>query len=536
MKATYIDYSETNSFSNAVIRYLDQDPELAPFISYQPTVEGFARLLENKKVVADRQVLVNVLREQYAGMANDPTLNAVAENIRLLSLDSTFTITTGHQLNLFTGPLYFIFKIATAIKLAKDLKIQFPAQNFVPVYWMATEDHDFEEINHTYIGGKKIEWLFDAKGATGRLSTKDIIKAVKEYTAVLGVSQNADKLCQIIESAYLDHPTLASATRYLVTAIFKDYGLVILDADHIELKKQFSDIIQQDITRQNSYKNITSSIEKLASAGLQAQVHPREINFFYLQDELRERLVYENGQYHVLNTAISFSESQLNDEINSHPERFSPNVVMRPLYQELILPNIAYVGGGAEVVYWLELKENFQYYKIDFPILVLRNSALMAGSKFGANLKKLGLSAPELFLPCEELKKHWVIRNSVHTLNLEQELQEFKELFANLKLRVHRIDPTLAVSTETLRARLERAIHNLEKKLIRAEKRNYSESLNRIGNMKQSLFPKAGLQERSENFGLFYVRYGNDFIASLIESFKPLEFKFTILQEENITN
>ena len=532
MKATYIDYSETSSFSDTVIRYIDQDPKLTPFISYKPTLDGLEQLLANKKVKADRQVLVKILREQYSEIlkAKDPDLQLVSENIELLSRETTYTVTTGHQLNLFTGPLYFIFKIVTAINLARELKSKFAEKNFVPVYWMATEDHDFEEINHTYIAGKKIAWPIETKGATGKISTLNIAAAVKEYTAVLGVSENADKLCGIIETAYLKHSTLASATRFLVNELFKAYGLVILDADQPELKQQFTEIIKEDIIGQNSFQTINSSIEKLSEAGIEAQVNPREINFFYLLNGLRERLVFENNRYVVLNTDISFSEEELKTDIQSHPEHFSPNVVMRPLYQEVILPNIAYVGGGAEVVYWLELKENFAYYGIDFPILILRNSGLIGGNKAEQAMKKLDLSPADLFKSAEELKKQWVINHSQHVLNLTDEWLEFKCLFEKIKLRAHKIDPTLSASTEAIRARLEKAIHNLEKKLVKAEKRNHSEALNRIDTFKQKLFPNGGLQERSDNFGLFYVQYGEEFINSLIETFTPLDFKFTILQ------
>ena len=532
MKATYIDYSQTNSFSPAVIRYINQDPDLTPFISYQPTIEGFTKILQDKTVVADRAALVKVLQEQYSGFITPEYQGSklVAANIDLLSRNSTYTITTGHQLNLFTGPLYFIFKIVTAINLARELKRSFPDKDFVPVYWMATEDHDFAEINHTHIAGKKITWSYDAKGATGRLSTAQIASVIKEYTAVLGISENSEKLCSIIENAYLNHPTLASATRYLVNELFKDYGLVIIDADHRELKKQFAEIIEQDLIEQNSFKAISSSIEQLAAARIESQVNPREINFFYLKNGLRERIVYENNRYEVLNTQISFSESELKQEIHSHPERFSPNVVMRPLYQEVILPNLAYVGGGAEVVYWLELKQNFINYGIDFPILILRNSALLGSGKLELAMKKLELSPADLFKPAEELKSQWVLRHSEHTLNLEEESKEFKCLFERIKLRTHKIDPTLAASTEAVRARLEKAILRLEKKLIKAEKRNHSDALRKIDNFKASLFPKGALQERSENFGLFYVAHGEEFIASLVDSFKPLDFKFTILQ------
>ncbi|NEU09820.1 bacillithiol biosynthesis cysteine-adding enzyme BshC [Flavihumibacter sp. R14] len=533
MKATYIEYSETNSFSPGLISYINQDPELTPFISYQPDIEGFRKLLSNKETKADRRALTSVLKDQYAGIiaSGSPSQKAVTDNIDLLSKETTYTVTTGHQLNLFTGPLYFIFKIVTAINLARELKVNFPDKDFVPVYWMATEDHDFEEINHTYIGGKKITWEHDAKGATGRICTKELGSIIKEYTGVLGISENSLKLAEIIESAYAQ-PNLAAATRYLVNALFKDYGLVIIDADHPALKKQFANIIQQDIIQQNSFKTINSSIEKLEAAGVHAQVNPREINFFYLEDNLRERIVYEDDKYRVLNTDIAFSEGELKQEIQSHPERFSPNVVMRPLYQEVILPNIAYVGGGAEVVYWLQLKATFEYYKVDFPILILRNSALVDKGKSGRIMNQLNLSPADLFKSAEELKKQWVIRHSEHTLNLADEWQEFKCLFERIKLRTHKIDPTLSPSTEAVKARLEKAIKNLEKKLIRAEKRNHSDSLKRIDNLKNSLFPNGVLQERIENFGLFSVHNGDEFIDSLINTFKPLDFKFTILQEE----
>jgi len=537
MKATYIDYSETNSFSTGLISYLEQDPGLAAFISYQPDIDGFKQLLSNKKVIADRQQLVSILKEQYAGIegnkVSDQTL--VSDNVELLLKETTYTVTTGHQLNLFTGPLYFIFKIVTAINLAKELKANFPDKDFIPVYWMATEDHDFEEINHTYIGGKKISWQHDAKGATGRIRTEELAAVVKEYTGILGISENAVELAKIVAAAYAQ-PTLAEATRHLVNALFCDYGLVIIDADHPTLKKQFSDIIFRDITGQNSFQAISTTIEQLQSAGIHPQVNPREINFFYLKDSLRERIVYENDQYQVLNTDITFSEEELKQDIASHPEHFSPNVVMRPLYQEVILPNVAYVGGGAEIIYWLELKSTFDYYQVDFPILILRNSALLDKGKSERAIEQLGLSPGDLFKSAEELKKQWVLQHSEHTLNLADEWQEFKCLFKRIKLRTHKIDPTLSSSTEAVKARLQRAINNLEKKLIRAEKRNYSDSLKRIDNLKESLFPQGGLQERIENFGLFYASDGKEFINSLIKTFKPLDFKFTILQKEKATS
>ena len=530
MKATYIDYSETHSFSKGLIRYLANDPELAHFSSERADIQGFRNLITRKKTLAGREILVEVLNEQYSRIGH-PTNTSVKENIALLLNDNTYTVCTGHQLNLFTGPLYFIFKIVTAINLAKELKSNFPDKNFVPVYWMATEDHDFAEINHTYISGKKISWDHETAGATGRLQTAGIEKVIKEYQGILGISENAEYLSNLISKAYIEHKNLADASRYLVNALFEDYGLLILDADDTRLKKQFSSIIADDIIQQNSFKNITEANNKLAEKGIKTQVNPREINFFYLLDGLRERIVFENEKYSILNSKISFSEESIRQEINHHPERFSPNVVMRPLYQEVILPNLAYIGGGAEVIYWLQLKQNFDHYGVDFPVLLLRNSAMFSSLNLESKLKRLDLSMKDIFKNVENLKKEWVLNHTEHALNLQDEWQELSSIFERIKLRTYKIDPSLSPSSEAVKARLHRAIKNLELKLMKAEKRNFSDALSQIDLVKTTLFPKGGLQERSENFGLFYVKHGKNFIQTLIENFKPLDLKFTILEE-----
>ncbi len=393
MEASCIDYKDTGSFSPTVIDYLENNPELRSFYSYRPDPKGFAELFENKKVIADRDILVNVLKKQYGIESESPEVRksgsddlqlkvsppagggdlegattadlngAVLQNITLLQSPNTFTITTGHQLNIFAGPLYFIYKIVTAIKLSRQLKEAFLDKNFVPVYWMASEDHDFAEINYTNIGGKKVHWWYEASGATGRINPETMRQALNQYKGALGIEKHANELAEIVETAYTKFDKLADATRYLVNALFGQYGLVVIDADDHEFKQQFAPIIEQDIIEQSSFKNISATNEQLQKLGVHIQVNPREINFFYLQDHLRERIVFEKDKYKVLNTETGFSEEELKQEISRHPERFSPNVVMRPLYQECILPNIAYIGGGAEVVYWLELKSTFDYYQ-----------------------------------------------------------------------------------------------------------------------------------------------------------------------------
>lgn len=528
MKASYINYSDTNSFSETLLAYIAKDKKLAPFLGNSPDINGFEKQIIQKKQKTNRKVLVHTLKDQYKSF--ESLSLALQGNLNLLEEENTFTVTTGHQLNIFTGPLYFIFKIISTIKLCKQLKEKFPHYNFVPVYWMATEDHDFAEINHTQLQGELIKWDVPAQAATGKMETLSMARTVRKYQKLLGLSHNSDKLAKLVEEAYLHHTNLADATRYLVNGLFGKHGLVVIDANHPDLKTLFAPYIKEDILEQHSYQHITNTTKALEKAGFEAQVHAREINFFYLTDEYRERIVQSpKGDFEVLHRNKFFSKEELIKEIEEHPERFSPNVVMRPLYQELILPNICYIGGGAEIVYWLQLKSNFDHYKVDFPILLPRNSAIISNEHLDYKIFRLNLTFKSLFRNTNELKREYVRIHSKHRLNLNDEWLEMEAIFERIKERAAKIDPTLRPSTEAIKTRLGKAINNLEKKFVKADKVNFDDAVSQIDKIKEKFFPNGQLQERVENFGLLYVKYGDELINDLLKFFNPLEMKFTIL-------
>ncbi|MFA4869261.1 MAG: bacillithiol biosynthesis cysteine-adding enzyme BshC [Pedobacter sp.] len=526
MQAKYISYQETNAFSAVVLDYISGKDQLKSFYKYTPDFNGFGEAIKNRKFNADRTVLVNTLQRQYANVKTTPM---VTEHIKRLGDSRTFTITTGHQLNIFTGPLYFIYKIVTAINLARELKQKFPDCNFVPVYWMATEDHDFEEINHVKVEDRLLTWNKPAAGATGRLATKDIIETLTAYKGYLGIGTKGLMLSRLVEAAYTNNNRLSDATRELVDALFGEYGLVCIDADDPLLKKQFSEVIFQDITEQNSFKFISESNTKLEELGHKPQVNPREINFFYMTDNLRERIVEKDGRYKVMHTEISFGKEELQTEINNFPERFSPNVVMRPIYQEVILPNLAYIGGGAEVTYWLQLKSNFDHYKIDFPVLLLRNSAMVIDRRSELRMQILGISHKDLFAKTETLKNEWVRAHVNLHLSLNDEERAINAVFDQIKLNAYKIDKTLSQSTDAAKNKALKLIASLEKKMLRAEKRKHKTSLAQIESLKEKLFPTGVLQERVLNIAPMYILYGDEFIDSLVAFFKPLDHQFTIL-------
>jgi bacillithiol biosynthesis cysteine-adding enzyme BshC len=319
----------------------------------------------------------------------------------------------------------------------------------------------------------------------------------------------------------------------LVNKLFEKYGLIILDANHPELKKQFSSIIEEDICQQHSSRLINETITHLQAAGFDTPAKPREINFFYLKKDLRERIIKENSQYRVVNTDIVFTEVELRTQIQNHPEEFSPNVVMRPLYQECILPNICYIGGGAELSYWLELKSTFEQYKLDFPIVLLRNSAQQVSASIAKKQENLNLSSEALFKPLDTLKKEWILANAGKNLSLKNEMGAFEEVFKTLGHRVNEIDPSLVASAAAVETRLKKAMENLEKKLLKAEKQKHTGALEQLEKIHAHIFPIGGLQERSENFGSYFAAYGPAFIYNLIENFHPLKGKFTLIQANN---
>ncbi len=522
-----ISYQNSGYFSALMNDYLDQKSTLQSLYNRFPTLENFeAQIIEKKKNFneASRATLVSVLQQQYATVATSALTN---QNIDALNNPNTFTVTTGHQLNLFSGPLYFLYKIISTINLTKELKAKYPTYNFVPIYWMATEDHDFEEINHFWFKGKKITWQKESFGPVGRLST-DGLKEVFEYFALeLGSSTNAQAIKKMFKDAYLNHDNLADATRHLANALFGTYGLVIIDADNPDLKRPFIPYVKEELLHQSSHKLVLETAEKLKDYTV--QVNPREINLFYIDDNLRERIIFENDKFKVNHTNIEFSETEILKLLENHPEKFSPNVIMRPLYQEVILPNLCYIGGGGEIAYWLELKSFFAAAKVTFPMLLLRNSVLLATEKQVKKADKLALSWEDLFLKQALLINDKTKQLSGFPIDLDNLKQQLKLQFENLYSLASQTDESFLGAVKAQEAKQTKGLENLQKRLLKAQKRKLSEILHRITDLQNELFPNQSLQERQANFSEFYLENGENLIPMIINQLKPLENKFEVI-------
>nr|WP_298993721.1 bacillithiol biosynthesis cysteine-adding enzyme BshC [uncultured Polaribacter sp.] len=529
MKVTQIPFKKTGFFSDMMIDYLDENSRLKPFYNNFPNTKGFYNQIEEKKKsfrLQNRIVLSDTLQNQYKGFAiSDKT----QENIDLLKKQNTFTVTTGHQLNLFTGPLYFLYKIISTINLAEELSEKFPENQFIPVYWMATEDHDFDEINYFNFDGKKVLWKRKDGGAVGRFSTEGLEQVFNVFTEHLGNSKNAEYLKELFSKGYLQHNNLADATRFIANELFTEYGLVIIDGDDNSLKEQFTPFVKQELENQVSYKEVTNTIARLEE-NYNIQVNPREINLFYLGDDFRERIVFEDDVYKINNTALVFTKEELLLELKNNPKAFSPNVIMRPLYQEVILPNLCYIGGGGEQAYWLELKSYFDAVEVPFPILLLRNSVQVLSEKQAKKLSNLNITKEEIFLNQHELLSKKVIENSDLEISFKDKKEFLQKQFLELKEVATKTDVTFLNAVNAQERKQIKGLENLEKRLLKAEKKRQNDLIERITKLQNSLLPNQSLEERQRNFSEYYLEYGNTFIKTLKTVLKPLELEFTILE------
>lgn len=528
MPTDCISYQKSGYFTKLIVDYLDEKPELKSLYNRFPTIENFQSQLDEKQQnykVENRISLVRALKNQYKGLEIS---EVTSTNISLLSNSKTFTVTTGHQLNLFTGPLYFFYKIVSTINLCTILKKEYPSYDFVPIYWMATEDHDFEEINHFNFKNIKIKWNKESNGPVGRLSTEGLKEVLEALVTELGAGENATYLKELFENSYLKHNNLADATRFLVNQLFGDKGLVILDGDDKTLKQLFMPFVKNELIHKTSFQKVTET-DLLLQESYDIQVNPREINLFYIEDSLRERIVFENNIFKVNNTELTFSEQEIIELLEKNPEKFSPNVILRPLYEEIVLPNLCYIGGGGEIAYWLQLQSTFEAYKITFPILLVRNSVLLATEKQIIKADKLNLSWEDLFSNQLELFTQKTREFSNFNIDFSEQKEHLLKLFEKLLIIANQTDKSFIGAVKAQQTKQIKGLENLEKRLLKAEKRVYADQLERIIQLQNELFPNQGLQERRNNFAEYYDGFGNQFLNKLFMQIRPLEDLFTII-------
>ena len=508
--------------------YVDGHPQLRPFYAFSPDINAFADVLSSRdSFPVNREALVEALDGQLSGYYT--AFPSIRANVQKLNSPTTFTVTTGHQLCLATGPLFFIYKIITAINLCHRLKQHYPHHDFVPVYWMAGEDHDLAEVDHVHLGGNRIQWSTDQQGAVGRMSTIGLDVFIDEFGRTMPQGPYREKALEMLKTSYQDHSTLGAATRDLVLQLFGEDGLLVIDADSLQLKKLLSPLFTAELSLNESAPIVASTGERL-SRHYRLQATARDINLFYIDKNLRERIVKdEEGHYVVLNTDLRFSREFILDLAARQPDRFSPNVILRPLCQEILLPNIAYVGGPGELSYWMQLKDVFSHYDVFFPMLVPRNHAVLLPARQYENFMKNGFSIPDLFRKPEELIRSWLDANEDLSSEAGRVSRELDAVYARLKELLERTDVTLGPSVQAERQKALNGLDNLMKKGSAALKRRHEVVLSQVRAVVDMVNPGEEPQERRLNLFQFYPAVGPVLLEVLKTQLQPFDRNLQVI-------
>jgi bacillithiol biosynthesis cysteine-adding enzyme BshC len=302
--------------------------------------------------------------------------------------------------------------------------------------------------------------------------------------------------------------------------------------DNAKFKSLFRSIIKKELTSGFSKSLIEETQKKIEDLGHTPQTHIRDINFFYRKDNLRNRIEKKGDQYIVVDSNIRFSAEEMENEIESHPERFSPNVIMRPLFQEFIFPNLAYIGGGGELAYWMERLSHFQSVDIPFPMLIRRTSGMISNESTISQLDKLGLNINLLFEDEHSLIKTYLQVSAAPDYQLTNIKEEIEKIFTKAHDEVVKVDKSLGKTTLAEKVKSIKSIEYLESKLKKSIKQKEESSLNRIKKLSNKYFPSNGLQERHDNILEYVSAYGTGIIDKMLEHCNPFDKKFKVFVME----
>jgi len=520
-----IAFNEIESIPQLVKDFLNH--QIEGFENYTFSLENFARQIHSKQnsfSSEKREILVETLKSQLS----DFTISKKqSENLENLKQKNTFTITTGHQLNLFSGPVFFVYKILQTIKTCSYLQQNFPDFNFIPVYWMASEDHDFAEINHFKTENNYYEINEKSGSAVGRIQINDTF-FISEFEKEFKDSIFGTELILMLKEAYKTGNTLTEAIQTLVNRLFSDFGLLILDGDSKALKNQMKDVFKDELQNFSLHQNSKAKVDFLTEKYSKVQVNPREINLFYLS-ETRDRIDFDGEKYFVVDKNIQFTEEEILTELENFPEKFSPNALMRPVYQETVLPNLAYIGGNAEIMYWLELKDYFSEINLPFPILIPRNSMLFLKEKTLGKMAKLDLKMEDFFQNFTKITNNKILDNN-EILNLLNEKENLlTRQFSELKNVAETTEQSFGNLVKAEEVRQLKSFERMKKRLLRAEKIKQSELLERLENLFLDVHPSKTWQERIFNFSVFFADLGYSWIEFCLEEMVVEDSKLIIV-------
>jgi bacillithiol synthase len=542
----WLDYRElpvtAGGYSELFFDYLYDYKEVQPFypLNFRETgaYESVMKGIDREK--QDRTTLVEVLREQNTAWGAPP---ATMENLALLADRNTYAVVTGQQVGLFGGPLYSVYKAITAVKLARDLKRKFPKKNFVPVFWLEGEDHDFAEMNHAGIfdadgGSATVSYLPGGVlpernvGAVGELAFDETITATMDaLEKTLVKSEFTPALIGKLRECYAPGRTFGEAFARWINFVLAGQGLVLFSSNNPRLKKILAPLFLQELDDFPASSQLVINRSAELEQKYHAQIKAKSINLFLFHKGGRYLIEPRETDFSLKGTRAFFTKEELAAIARDTPELLSPNVILRPLCQDTLLPTVAYVGGPSEVAYFAQIQPVYDRCGVTMPVIYPRASASIVASSLLRAMEKYGLELPEFYGDTSKI-----------TTRVVEQISEIKldALFAGVTKNIHdalnevkfglnEIDPTLLGALENIATKIDTTVNVLKEKSVAAQKRRNETAVRQIEKSVNGLLPGGSLQEREINILYYMNKFGPDFGGWLAEQLDPGEFKHQIL-------
>ncbi|TVQ65649.1 MAG: bacillithiol biosynthesis cysteine-adding enzyme BshC [Balneolaceae bacterium] len=504
------------NFSRLFTDYLADKNIIHSFFEYQPLDDQeLLRRSEEISFHSDRVRISEELKRFNSGFgAGKHTLSAVEK----LRNPNTLTVVTGQQLTLFGGPLFTVYKIVTSILWARKLE-NLTSRPVVPVFWMADEDHDFEEAS--FIGlfeGQELvkKRLLDAGHSGKRVSDTVLGTAFDDFRDEAGKllfeTDFKKEVSALLDSSYSSGCTFGEGFGKLILSLFGKHGLILAGSNRKEIKKLLAEPLKRSVEcHEQIYSDLTDTSAKLMAAGYHSQVQVQPTNLFYIhKDDRRERIQLENDRWTVKEAGIAWSKSELLMEIDLEPEKFSPNVFLRPVLQNFVVPAAVYVAGPGEIAYYAQMRKIYSHFDLKMPLILPRFSVTLRESAIQKYMEELPFRLEQYSQRIEDLEAAFISRSD--TLDLEELFSEWKNstssVSASYTERVSSVDSTLEATADKALALYHSELDKLKGKMYRSLKETEKVNIQRIHRIQAQLYPGRNLQEREVAFIWFMNKYG----------------------------
>ncbi len=529
-RSIYLDYINNENF---VKQYYNQNfRDEKSYTDKFNEIAGYERL--------HRNLLPDIISEQYDDQYKSQLLKT---NLDLLNNSNTLAVVTGQQLELYSGPLYTIYKIITAIKFARKLKEQYDGYNFVPIFWLEGDDHDFEEVASFSIFNKTNELVKlkyeDGKtdeanrGSIGKLAFNENFDTLAvQLKDELKETEFKDSLVDSLNEIYNSSSTFINSFRKFLNKLFGEYGLIVFDPQDAKIKKLLRPIFKNELTNYRLHSDTAIQVSAQLDEHYHAQVKVKPVNLFLNDKDGRHLIEPTEEGFKLRNKRNRFSLDELLDRIDTDPSDFSPNVLLRPVCQDYILPTAFYVGGPAEIAYFAQVVPNYDFFNVPKPFVFPRASTTIVEKNILGLLEKFELNITDVFGDGDELKNRIVNNLSEVDINkiFDASAKDINIALDKLKEQLFAIDPTLIDNANKSLDKILHTLNIMKSKSENAMNRKHDIVLRQVNKVLENLYPNGNYQEREINYLSFAVKYGDDIIKWLFNELTINKFEHQILE------